>query len=89
VEDFKVKHPTALDIELTQTLLIREDLEKHKGLLSFDEKELLNKADEKFLELWDKIRDFKTENPHVRLAIGILSELIDVVRLSKQPAKTT
>jgi len=89
IEDFRVNYPTALDIELTQTLLIREELERHRGLLSLDEKELLNKADKKFLQLWEEIKTFKTENPHVKLAIAVLSELVNVVRLSQeQPAHT-
>ena len=88
IEDFRVNYPTALDIELTQTLLIREELERHRGLLSLDEKELLNKADKKFLQLWEEIKTFKTENPHVKLAIAVLSELVKVIGVNKkQPVK--
>jgi len=90
IEDFKVNHPTALDIELTQTLLLRETLEENKNQFSLDERELLNKADKKFLQLWRKVRTLETDNPHVRLAIGVLSDLVSVITSpQKQPTKTT
>jgi hypothetical protein len=90
IEDFKVNHPTALDIELTQTLLLRETLEENKNQFSSDERKLLNEADMKFLQLWEKVRSLETNNPHVKLAIGVLSDLVSVITSSqRQPTRTT
>lgn len=90
IEDFKVNYPTALDIELTQTLLMREDIEKHKALLTPDERRHLSEADQKFLQLWENVKALKAENPHVKLAIAVLSELVKVIGANKkQPVKTT
>lgn len=90
IEDFKVNHPTALDIELTQTLLLRETLEENKNQFSSDERKLLNEADKKFLQLWEKVRSLETNNPHVKLAIGVLSDLVSVITSSqRQPTRTT
>lgn len=90
IEDFKVNYPTALDIELTQTLLMREDIEKHKILLTPDERRHLSEADQEFLQLWENVKHLRTENPHVKLAIGVLSELVELLKKDeKQPTQTT
>ncbi|WP_243694536.1 hypothetical protein [Aquifex aeolicus] len=80
IEDFKVDYPTALDFELTQVLLIREDLAKNKENIPQQLLDEIRQADKRYLDLYEQVKDLKTKNPHIQVAIKVLKALVELIK---------
>jgi len=76
-----------IDYAMNESALFRQDLEKHKHLLTPEELAVLEEADRNFLATWEKVKDVEPETPYNRIAKAFLEDIVKLAQ--KQPTKTT
>ena len=80
VEDFLTEGPTALDIELTHTLLLRKELSSVAQEIPKELKDRVKRSDRKMIEVWERIKNAKVKNLHAKVAISTLEEIIKEIK---------
>ena len=76
-----------IDYAMNESALFRQDLEKHRHLLTPEEVAVLEEADRSFLATWEKVKETEPKTPYNRIAKAFLE---DIARLAqKQPARTS
>jgi len=76
-----------IDYAMNESALFRQDLEKHKHLLTPEELAVLREADKNFLATWEKVKDVEPKTPYNRIAKAFLEDIVKLAQ--KQPAETT
>ncbi|ADU97039.1 hypothetical protein [Thermovibrio ammonificans] len=86
----RILNDWGIDYPINEAALFRERLEKYKGMLTAEELAVLEEADRRFLETWEKVKNVDPEVPYNKIAKAFLEDIIKLAKnsSSKQPVKT-
>jgi len=84
----RILEDPGIDYPMNETALFREHLERHKDLLNPEELLLLEEADRRFLETWEKIKDIEPKTPYNKIAKAFLEDIVKIAKRSLS-TKTT
>ena len=71
-----------IDYAMNESALFRQDLEKHKHLLTPEELAVLEEADRNFLATWEKLKDVEPNTPYNRIAKAFLEDIAEIAQKS-------
>lgn len=71
-----------IDYDMNEATSFRQDLEKHKHLLTPEELATLEEADRNFLATWEKVKDIEPKTPYNKIAKAFLEDIAEIARKS-------
>ena len=78
----RILEDPGIDYPMNETALFRERLEQYKNLLTPEELTLLEEADRRFLETWEKVKDIEPETPYNKIAKSFLEDIVKIAKAS-------
>lgn len=71
-----------IDYDMNEAAFFRQDLERHKHLLTPEELVTLEEADKNFLATWEKIKGTEPKTPYNKIAKAFLEDIVEIARKS-------